>query len=141
MAVEGGPWLTRTIAGLAASMAVVLAACGGGSSVDTETADDEAVDEVGPQTGVADDGDFEIDLEECVVNEFGAATASGTITNTSDLRQGFSIDVLFTNPDGTLIDQSPTGTDEIDPGESGTWTAIAFEDPQSDAVSCELEVS
>jgi hypothetical protein len=87
----------------------------------------EAAEEFTRQTGQASDADFDLAIESCETSEFDITEASGVITNTSTTRQGFEVEVRFTDADNTLVEESVTFVDAIDPGQSARWTVTAFE--------------
>jgi hypothetical protein len=99
----------------------------------------EAAEEFGRQTGRASDADFDLEVESCETGEFDLTEATGVITNTSTVRQGFEVEVRFTDADNTLVEESVTFVDAIDPGQSARWTVTAFEEA-SGQVRCDTAV-
>ncbi len=100
----------------------------------------QVVREIGRQTGTAAASDYDLSGPRCSVSEFGGATATGRLTNTSNERQGFQVEVRFLAPDRSLIAERSTFTDTLDIGQSTEWTVTTFDDVAG-PITCEAEVS
>lgn len=98
---------------------------------------EEAGREMERQMGEADDGDYDLELTSCGVDELaGWPEAGGRIVNTSDEDQGFEIRVRFTAPDGDLIGESSTFTDRIEVGQATMWSTAGIEHQVDGEVQC-----
>lgn len=102
---------------------------------------EDAAEEIVENTGVADEDDFTIEVEECVNEEFAGPTARGTFTNDSGERQGFHIDVEFFS-DGVRVASGFTILATLDPGASTTWSASPIDVvPEVSDLECETTVN
>jgi hypothetical protein len=116
----------------------VLAILGIGALVVFAVAVNEVVEEIDRRTGEADPANYEVQVEECAVDELGFPAAAGTIQNTSAEAHAFEVVVVFSE-DGELLERSATLVDQLEPGQTGRWSTISTQEPRNDAVECEVQ--
>lgn len=129
------------IGGIVVAVLAVLGIIGGGCALLVGGAAVESIDEaVQESTGVASSTDYAIEITSCEGDEFIAARASGTITNTSDKERAFQVQVKFTNADGSLISTDSTFTDKLASGQSTGWEVLSFSSNEaSDGFRCDVD--
>lgn len=99
-------------------------------------------EELERQTGPADPADFDLDINVCEFTGLGYPEAAGTITNTSDEKQGFEIKFVISADDVRLVERSHY-VDAIDPGQVAAFDVgfIEAADATSDTTPvCEASV-
>lgn len=105
---------------------------------------DETVKQIEKETGPANAADFDIAVAECEIDVLDLPQAGGTITNKSDVAQGFKIEVTYTDDDGARIgDPGLEFVDTLAPGKSARWSTGSFTTVEGDIgeLGCEPAVS
>ncbi len=103
---------------------------------------DETDEFIDDSFGEADTDDYDIEMTSCEIDEFGYVEAAGIITNTSDTRQGFQIDVTFTDESGIQIDTQSGYTDSIAVDGDARWSISTLQQTEDPSIRCEItEVS
>lgn len=115
----------------------VLAVLGIGAVVLVALVANEAVKELEEATGEADPGDYTLSLDVCANDNVLGPQASGLLTNTSDEKQGFRIEVRFTDQAGVLISEDSTFMDALEIGQAGTWEVTSLDNAVGE-VNCEV---
>lgn len=76
---------------------------------------------------------------ECARDELGHIEAHLTVKNNSSKRSRYTIEVIFTTPDGgTRIDDATAFVNSLDPGQQTTVKAITFTEHKA-AFSCKVQ--
>ena len=95
---------------------------------------DEVNDALDGINGPAATDTFDVTVETCEIDEFGNATAEGTITNTSNRARSFEVEVEFVRA-GEVVDSTSTIVSDIEPGAQEDWSVPGAVDG-SDNVRC-----
>ena len=101
---------------------------------------DDAVDELDEifNDDVVDEGDVDLNLETCTVDEVGDLEATGTITNLTSDTQGFEVEAFFFDDNDVRITESSTFVESLGPDETAQWRVVTFEEPQGE-FRCEIQ--
>lgn len=102
------------------------------------------VDQVGQTFGVADAKDFEVTIDEgsCKIDELGAMSVSGTLTNKADRRQAYSLTVDFLDSSNTkLKSDSFITTGGLSKDAKAKWKATGFESGPTPPTEIKCKVS
>jgi hypothetical protein len=89
--------------------------------------------------GPASPDEFDITVETCGTDDSGLAEATGTITNTSDREQAFSVTLHFLDGQGVRVADAVDYVAALSPGATARWEANPFEEVPTD-VTCDAIV-